>query len=352
VGLFSGLMMLVVALSVQAVFHLQMDLGASAGLERPSVPWRLAVVTLGLPLSLLIHESGHWIAGTALGQRCLRFLFWPVEFWHDGDRWKFRLIGLGRAALVSLVPSTFDGFRLQRAIILVAGPLASLIASVAFTVISVHCSSSIVFWFFSATVLWLVIGVGNLLPFQLGNVQSDGSKLWEVLRGGAAFDETQRELLSLSSHATAVRPRDWPAGPIVRLAESTGDPVWRRFTCCLAYVHFLDGGDRDRAGHYLHRFLEGWTSDDAPEYALEAAYFFGFHEHDAAAARKWLDLEPRTPEPWVRLRAQAAIAIAEGHPAEARSLIDDALRQLCAAFRCGAHEFEAALLRAMLADCQ
>src|SRR5258708_1840138 len=70
VSLLSGLMILIVGLAVRTLFHFQMAWGAAAGIDRPGIPWRLALVTLALPVSLLIHEGGHWIAGAATGQHC------------------------------------------------------------------------------------------------------------------------------------------------------------------------------------------------------------------------------------------------------------------------------------------
>jgi hypothetical protein len=338
-------MILVVALCVQRVFQFQLGLGV----DRPPVYWRLALVVLGMPLSVLIHEGGHWIAGLALRQRCRRFLVWPVELWREAGRWRFR-VGVHRAGLVDLVPSTFAGFRGQRAIILLAGPLASAAGAALLTKASLGIADPVPFWFCSSAVLWLVIGAANLLPFRIGNVWSDGALLWHVVRGGAAFDRTQRDLLTPSSHATPLRPRDWPAGLIARIEKSPGEPLWQRFADYLWYIHLLDCGDPAVAGTHLHRLLEDWSATDAPEYALEAAYFLARHERDAAGARQWLERDPRPVdgEPWVRRRAEAAVLAAEGDAAGARQRIEEALGALRAEPSCGAKEYEADLLRGML----
>ena len=67
------------------------------------------------------------------------------------------------------------------------------------------------------------------------------------------------------------------------------------------------------------------------------------------AARQWLELEARNAEPWVRLRAVAAVKLAEGCPSEAIELIEEALGQLRAVPASGAHEYETELLRVMQA---
>jgi len=344
VGIGSVLMILVVALGVHATFTSQLAMGV----DRPPVPWRLLVVALGLPLSLLIHEGGHWIAGTVLGQRCRRFVVWPLDFRRDGGRWGVR--PARRGGLVDLVPSTFERFRFQRIVIVIAGPIASTAGAAALTLLSRQTRDPVPFWFLSATVLWLVIGAGNLLPFAIGSIWSDGYNLWHALRGGEVFDRVQRDLLTPASHATPLRPKAWPADLLARLEQVQTDSANRRFQCYLAYVRHMDSGDPDSARPYLHDLASERSADDPPEYALESAWFAAIQERQPETARKWLALDTREVdgEPWVRPRAEAALDLAEGRPAEARKRIETALAALSAAPPSGAHEYEAVLLREML----
>jgi hypothetical protein len=178
-----------------------------------------------------------------------------------------------------------------------------------------------------------LVGLVGLLPMRRGAARSDGFLLWELIRGGATVDELQRSLLVASSHATPLRMREWPHDLILRL-QPTG------YDAYLAYLHFLDRGEPQAAGRFLERLMEGWTRACPPEYALEAAWFLAVHGQDPAAARQWLAFEGRDAEPWVRLRAQAAVEWASGRPEVARRLVDEALSQLRAAAACGAHEYE------------
>jgi hypothetical protein len=188
------------------------------------------------------------------------------------------------------------------------------------------------------------------LPMRRGAARSDGYLLWDLIRGGTAVDDLQRNLLVASSHATPLRMRDWPHDLVRRLAEVPADPQASRYNDYLAYVHFLDRDERQTAGRYLDRLLSDWTCDDPPEYALEAAYFHAFRSDDPIAARHWLDLERRDAEPWVRLRAQAAVERAAGDPERASSLVTEALAMLRAEPACGAHQYEVDRLHALLED--
>jgi hypothetical protein len=206
-----------------------------------------------------------------------------------------------------------------------------------------------IFWALSFSLQWaLVFGLLNLVPLRLNNANSDGYKISQAIRGGPALDWVIRDLLIASSHATPLPPRDWPYDVILRLADAGADPQTRRYNCYIAYVHFLDRGDIRTAGQYLDRLTADWNAADPPEYALEAAYFHAFHGRGPAVAEKYLALATKDAEPWVRLRAQAAIDRASNNPKEAHESIDKALASLHAAPLCGAHQYEIDRLQELL----
>ena len=342
----SALAILLWVLVLQSVYHLQLYLGTSLGFDGPSMAGRVALLALTFPLGVLIHEAGHCVAGLALGQRCRRFVIGPLEV---ADGWKIRLIPIRRAGMVDLVPSTFEGFRWQRAVIAVAGPFASLLGAIVFTSLAMICRTPFFYWFWTFCVQWALASLGELIPFRWGAARSDGYLLWEVARGGSAVDVLQRDTLVASSHATALRLRDWPEDLILRITEIPAQPAGRRYHFYLAYVHFLDRGNIETAQKYLEGMLADWSPSDPPEYALEAAFFLAFHGQDPDTARKWLALEARDAEPWVRGRAQAAVECATGCHEEAARLIGDALAAVRSASACGAHAYEIDLLEGMLA---
>jgi hypothetical protein len=315
---------LITALAVRGVFLRELQMAADLGFPRPPLAIFLAMLAVSLPASVAIHELGHLIAGLSMGQRCTRFLAWPLEFIRDQNLWRIRLAR--RSGVVSLVPTTFENLRAQRIPVLAAGPLASLIAALALS--AVRPTAPRLFWLAGTTVLCLVLGITQILPFQLGANRSDGLQLWEALRGGKAFDETERDFLTPVTYVSMLRPRDFPPRLLDRLLESPN-----RFHWYLAYIHHLDAGRREAAEPHLRKLLEGWTNADPPEYALEAAYFF--------RSREWLERDPRpAAEPWVRLRAEAAVT---GDVA----LVAEALAQLAAAPKYGANQYEIDLLRGL-----
>jgi hypothetical protein len=338
------------AVSIRMLLQFQIQSGNTLGFDRPSLAWSALFLAITGPAGIVIHEWGHYVAGAALGQCCRRFVVGPVEWARRGRGWTVRWIPIRQAGLVDLVPSTFGHFRLCRAICVAGGPLASLLAGLVFTGLSLRARTPSLFWIWCSCAQWALVGMMGLLPMRRGAARSDGYLLWELIRGGAAVDELQRNLLVASSHATPLRMRDWPHDLVLRLAEAPADPQGRRYDAYLAYVHFLDRGENRIAGQYLDRLMTGWTVDDPSEYALEAAYFLAARGDDPIAARKWLLLETRDAEPWVRLRAEAAVERAGDGAGRARRLVDEALAALRAAPACGAHRYEMDRLLALLGD--
>jgi hypothetical protein len=336
------------AMIMKVSLNMQTILGQSLGFARlpllPSFGLLLATCLFGT----IIHELGHYGAGKFCHQACLRFVIGPLEFAPSGGRWRLQWVSLRHAGMVGLVPSTFERFRFQRVLCAAGGPLASFLVGIIFLYLSMRASSQMEFWIWSFSVQWALVGTLALIPVRFAGARSDGFSLWEALRGGRALEWTERDLLTPSSHATAMRVGEWPHELVVRLADSAADPVNRRFHQYLAYIHFLDRGDLASSGLHLEQLAEQWVPGDPAEYALEAAYFYGFHRNDQLEARKWLEIEKKDAEPWVRLRARAAVERVEGNREQARMLIEAGLSGLQGAEPCGAYQYEIDRLYEML----
>jgi hypothetical protein len=307
----------------------------------------LGILAITCPIEFAVHECGHLFAGMLFGQTCRRFVIGPVELGRTCGRWKMRLTPMRHAAVVDLVPATFEGFRLQRAICAAGGPLLSAAGGAALTWWSLSAHSALQFWVASFAVQWALAGALQVAPIRVGSAYSDGYLLLQAVRGGAAFDRVQMDLLTVSSHATPLRLRDWPHDLIRRLEQMPMDLASRRYAAYLAYVHLLDRGEHNAAGERLDRMIEGWSPADPPEYALEAAWFHALHRDDGETALGWLKRANGETQRWVRLRAQAAVERSTGTPLTARCLVEEALASVRAAPACGAYQYEIDRLRSM-----
>jgi hypothetical protein len=320
---------------------------SSQGFARPSLVQHLALVAFGILVAVPIHEAGHRLAGAAQGYRCLRFVLGPLELAPVDGRWRIRLIPFRHAGVVYQVPSSFTHFRLQKAICLAAGPGLSLIASLVFSRVALHSTSSFSFWFWMVNAQMCLLGVLELVPLRFGVVESDGLQLWKMARGGAPVDAIARDLLADSVNYTPLRPRDWPADLIERMAGMPAEAHQLRYCLYMAYIHYLDAGDVPAAGRHLEQLLESWTAADGPHYALEAAYFLAFHRQDLDGAQSWLAREARLSGDSLRLRAEAAVEWAAGDEQQALHLIEQAQARLRTDRPSGNREFEMDCLNAI-----
>jgi hypothetical protein len=321
--------------------------GRAAGFAEPSFLGCQALLVMGIVVLVLAHETGHWVAGMAVGWRFLRFRLGPLAIVkvRDGCRVQFIKWNLGGG--VTFAPNSLGGFRKADAIFSAGGPLASLIFALGCGLLAAQAGSAAAFWVWGSLAQWSVLGVFSLIPCGTGLARSDGYWLWALLRGGEQTERRKRYLLANLSHGTATRPRDWPAdlmGQVIGSYTSTPD----RHDCYLAYIHLLDADQPHAAIPWLAKVMERPAKADPPEYALEAAYCQSVYGHNPDEAGKWLGSAGKDTPPWVRLRAEAAVAWAKGELERAQVLAAEALPRMEAALPCGAIESERARLNYLM----
>jgi hypothetical protein len=236
---------------------------------------------------------------------------------------------------VVFAPVVPGGSRRDNAILVAGGPLGSVVFALVCAAIASQAHTATFLWFFGTMAQFsLLVGATQLLPAGDGLGVNDGHWLWALLRGGERAEQRQRYMLENTSSGTPLRARDWPRELIGPVLES-GAPCADRHYCFLAYKHLMDSGRPDAALPWLVGFLAKPGKSDPPEYALEAAFYLGVHRPDPALAAKWLAFAGTDEEIWIRLRAQAAVALAGGRSDDARRLALEALAQLDTARPCG-----------------
>lgn len=333
------------AMLVSGTFGMASLIASAHGFARPSTLAHLTLVVFATLLAIAVHETGRWLAGAAQGFRCLRFLVGPIEIAPVDSGWRIRLVPFHHAGVVYQVPTSFTNFRLQKATCLAAGPCVSLVACLFFTTLALRAHTAFPFWFWIVNAQMCLIGVLQLFPVRFGQAESEGLQLWTVFRGGPRVDAIQRDLLADSVNHTPLRPRDWPADLLGRLA-STG----ARYHLYMAYIHALDSGNISGAWAHLSAVLESWLPGDGPQYALEGAYFLAFYRGDEKRARQWLSMESRLQGAALRLRAEAAVEWVAGRTKKALERIEQAELTSRAGSASGYQAFELDCLQAMRAE--
>jgi len=316
------------------------QLAASAGGGRGDPLWLSVAPLWFLPLVWLLavaaHELGHLIGGWAIGGRFLLFAVGPFKWQRTpaGVRfqWNFSFNTFG--GLAACLPLQAERATPRRMAWMVAGgPLASLLLAVAALwlvagLAEPGASSALrtLLHRFTASVAGMsaLLAVVTLFPSVVGGFKSDGLRLYGLLRGDRRSEQETALLALNAAMLGGVRPGQLDAALIGRALALRDRSIFDLNAHLAAYAHAADRGEFSRAQACLDYVLAAEAQlmpmirDSA---RAEYAWLLAMQTGDAAAARAWfetvgkLDFEPAT-----RLRAEAAVLLAEGRPNEAAAL--------------------------------
>jgi hypothetical protein len=362
--------------------------GARAWLRAvPPLAWPL-VVALGGLLALLVHEAGHVLGGLLGGMRFRFAAVGPLQL--RGEEGRRVRLGLNRhlalaSGVVACVPADARRLRARMALFTAGGPLASgVLAGLA--LLGVHQvapralslaalpppSALPAATLLVPAVLTAALGLGgllsagllaaSLLPLRAPGFLSDGARLWVLARGGAAAERWCGLAAVVGASLAGVRPRDWPEALLARATSLPDGSTDDAGATLLAYAHALDAGALDAAEEHLARVLAlraRLPPALAAAVALEGAFFEAYFHADAPAARACLAQAEAgggggaaAVEPHVRLRAEAAVLLAEGRPVLALTRVVEGLDWLSRAWDAGGAQLERDRLEALRVQCR
>jgi Peptidase family M50 len=273
---------------------------------------------------IIVHETGHLIAGLCAGLRFNFISFGPLLINRDlkaSFHWKQRS---GAVGLTSMLPNGSHQLRWRLLIMVLGGPLANLMSAAAVMIYQVHSgnSSSVLGVFVWVSVY---LGLGSLVPFRTISVLSDGKRIWllllqkqkserwlavtqlvTALNSGAQPDQLDKELLQAAVSFVDNSPDTVSAHALAYMAAFAAhrdDEAARFLETCLAYGKFTAASERE--GLFI-----------------SAAIFQARRRGRVDLAEQWLALVPvKTQTPGLRSQAEAAILEAQGR-------IEDALSKL------------------------
>jgi hypothetical protein len=194
-------------------------------------------------------------------------------------------------------------------------------------------------------------------PRRWLGLNSDGALLLALLKAGPPAGRLTAVFAMSGASASGERPRErnpvW-LGRAIACADGSYEEASAYF---FVYFQTLDAGEPERAAAYLDRVLCLWQTLPPlvrSHYFLEAAYFEGRYGRDADAARAWLDLAQGglLVERHTRLRAEAAVLLAEGHREAARARAEEGLAAIGRTYDQGSAKAEADWLRELMAITQ
>jgi hypothetical protein len=299
--------------------------------------WALWVLGFlpALFLGILLHELGHLVAGRLAGFEFYRILAGPWMLARESSGYKLRFLPkriLAVSGQTSMIPRTTENLRRGFALFAAGGPVMTALLFVPLLflpwgpVASCLLAANLVLAFFS----WI--------PMTISGSHTDGKILRTLAREGPLAERFVAILYVMAIDSRGVEPRLWPREIVDRLSAEVPGPAGSEFLAeavMLLHLHLRDGGDPTVVAAALERVLANagrLRADLRRLYFAEAAFFQGVYRNNAERARAWLE-DARKIKGGVALKdwdagALAAIALAEGKPAEARQCIDRAIALL------------------------
>jgi len=254
-------------------------------------------------LMVAVHEFGHAAAAAALGMKLRAFIVGPFQWRIREGHWEFRFavagfLAIGGATAVAPVDPNRPVWR--DICMVAAGPFVSLavgVGALAFTLAAPGHpwqGEWLPLSFFAT--LCLLTAVLNLIPFRTRAFYSDGARIVQLLSRGPWADLHRAFSTAAATTVTALRPRDYDIGAILRAGSSISIGPQALHLRLLAASYYLDCGRTIEAGRSLteaEAIYQESASDIPAE--LHTPFIFGKAlQRDPEGTRLW----------WERMQAK------------------------------------------------
>lgn len=254
---------------------------------------------------IVVHETGHAIAGLALGMRLRLIALGPFQLKRSQGKWNFeftRKLMVNRGGAIGLLPATAAPPHWHAIVIAAGGPAINLITGTMAIWASESLSNDALLESHGILALFgamsLAIGFCNLVPFRLGAYYSDGARICQH-----AFRLPFSDLAYVLQAVRAVgesslRPRDYDIQAIHRALQAYPSGVEGHYLKLYLYDACFDRGQLAEAANAL---VEAEQIYDSCALKAETEISFvlgnGGLRDDATATRRWWErLEARSPD--------------------------------------------------------
>lgn len=309
--------------------------------------WLSLVSFCFLPFAWLavvaFHEFGHvvggWIAGGKLVLYAVGPLMWkrtPAGLRFSWNT-KVNLAG-GLAACLPLDADRISPARL--AIMIAGGPVFSLLQAVVALGLTIWLTprvDGLVLGFaqhaaLMLTVVAALIFLVTALPGAAGGFKTDGRRFFDLLRTDARSNQEQAMIALTINGLAGVRPADYAPRLVDQALALRDGSLFDLYAHLTIFLHAIDLGQPARGQALLDYVVAGeaqlapFARDTA---RCEYAWLLATQTADVAAARAWLESAGKLDfDPATRLRAEAAVLLAEGRKSEAAAKVREGLHAL------------------------
>lgn len=298
---------------------------------------KFAVLVL-LPVMWLVvvgfHELGHVVGGWLGGGRFLLWVVGPIKLQRTPSGVKLgwnRSVNLG-GGMAACVPLEAEKITLRgMAVMVLGGPgfslLLALLGAWAMALSFDAAAGGGVAGAVAFNALAMMVALTTLIflvtaaPFTAGGFKSDGRRVWDLARGGERAEQEGALMMLTTLSLSGVRPADYDEKLMATALKLDDGSIFDLYARLTAYYHAADRGDWRGA----QRLLDTLVAREAALVPLvrdvvrcEYAWLLATRSAGVAEARAWLESAGRLDfDPATRLKAEAAVLLAEGRRTEA-----------------------------------
>ena len=285
------------------------------------------------------HELGHVVGGWLIGGRFMLWVVGPFMLNRTPHGLRFgrnRSVNLGGGLAVCAPTDVSLVTPARMSVMILGGPLSSLLlALLTWTLLQGPLAG---FGPIAYNILALnalisaLIFVVTLAPFMAGGFKSDGRRAWDLLKGDERSDQEAAFLLLTTTALSGVRPSDYDPELVRKSLALDDGSIFDLYARVSVYYHHADRGEWALAQTRLDEALAG--EDQLVPYLrdvvrCEYAWLLATQTGRKDLARAWLDSAGKLDfDPATRLRAEAAVALAEGDLELARDKVTAAQHAL------------------------
>lgn len=315
---------------------------AAAGKPWLAVGELLVLLPLAWLVAVGLHELGHALMGRRQGFRfhwlAVGPFMWKMREGRLRFEWNKSLNTAG--GMVLSTPTGDHDLRRRFMAFAIGGPLGSVAwAGLALGAYALLPASA------SEVGRLLRVGLGasggisgllavlTLVPMHTGGFYSDGARVLNLWRDGAAGQFEMAVVSALARSVAGVRPRELPRTLLEAAAARPEELPFKLYVHYFLYLAALDAGRLELAAHHLAEYRQRLADTPAALQGtgwLESAFFAAAYQHDLAAAQAFMAQARPSAHiaPDVRPRAEAALARLAGDADRARTQAQAALHAL------------------------
>lgn len=289
-----------------------------------SLPLFIFYFYASIYLGIIVHETGHLVAGSFSGYRVDFMRVGPVQINRPFKvSWQPKL-GIGAAGMAGVLPGKIRNAHASAIFMILGGPLANLISACGVLLLLPKPLSAFTTWFVGIS---LLLGVTNLVPFVRTGVVSDGCRIWTILRKTPEGERWLAIMQMCTALWDGVLPEKLDPEMLKKATAIVDNWLDTVAGYTLAFSTAFDQHNDVDAARFLETALQHspFTTLAGKEGLLvEAAIFQAKRRGRIDLAEQWLaEIPQKTLTPGARYLAEAAILEARNEPSAALQKLNE-----------------------------